>query len=93
YFGGRQLMVRWAVLQRAVAKIHKRWGSRLDDTFSGLLALGSLIGLPPAVGMVLLAPGFGLPLRTVLMITIPLRFIRFTIVAYAGLGLWDLITG
>lgn len=84
YFGGRELIDSWQRLADAVEKVHDKYGAKLDTGFAWLTAAGSMFGIPPAVGMVALAPGFGLRLPQLLAITFPLRFIRFTILAWAG---------
>ncbi len=56
----------------------------MDKGYVYLSIVGALTGMPPIAAMVVLAPGFHLRLRNVLMITIPCRFIRFTVLAWAG---------
>ncbi len=91
YFFGEVLTRKSVTLQRAIGKVYDRFGSKLDRYFLALTGAGALLGVPPAVGMVMLSPSFGLSLKTVFAVTIPLRFVRFAVLAWAGESLWSTI--
>ncbi len=84
YLGGERLMGRWSWLATRVHRVREQHGERLRRSYLAMTIVGGLTGIPPIVAMVALAPGFNVRLRTVLAITLPARFIRFTILAVAG---------
>jgi membrane protein YqaA with SNARE-associated domain len=91
YLGGERLIERWEWLQTRIDRVRKRLGERLERSYLALTVIGGLTGLPPIVAMVALAPSMQVRLRTVLTITLPARFLRFTTLAYAGekiLAMW-----
>lgn len=84
YFFGRRLIKKWAWLGRQVGRAYSLWRPQLEKAYLGTTFVGSLLGVPPVVAMVSLASGFGFRLQMILAMTLPGRFIRFTVLAWAG---------
>lgn len=87
YYGGDRLLHSWPWFARGVQRVYIKWGHKLKRAFIPMSTVGALSGMPPIAAMVALAPSFQIPLRTVLAITLPCRFIRFTLLAWLGEGL------
>ncbi len=84
YFGGEQLVNRWAWLGKQVEQLRTRWQRRLETSYLATTALASLTGVPPNAGMVALAAGFRIKFRWLITVTLIFRSIRFTVLAAAG---------
>lgn len=84
YRGGAGLAQRWNWLGKKVDQTRRRFQKKLDSSYLWLTAAAALTGIPPAIAMVTLASGFNIPLRSVLLITYPIRAVRFTLFALLG---------
>lgn len=88
YYGGEKLIGRWRWLAGKVAKVRARFDpARVGKGYLITTFVAAIVGLPPAVGMVALASGFGVQLRALLPIAFVGRYIRFTVLAFAGEGI------
>jgi membrane protein YqaA with SNARE-associated domain len=84
YFGGERLIRRWEWVRVQAAKVRQRFHRHLEEGYLTLTGIGALIGLPPLVGMVTLASGFGVPFVHALPVAVVGRIIRFTALAAVG---------
>lgn len=84
YFGGKTLIERWTWLREKVGIVEDRYHSWLRQGYLITTFIASLVGLPPVVAMVALAPGFHIRLPVLLTVTLVGRFIRFTVLALSG---------
>lgn len=84
YKGGDVLIHRWGWLGKKVEATKKRFRKKLETRYLWLTAVAALIGIPPLVAMVALASGFNKSLRAILLVTFPIRTLRFTILAIFG---------
>lgn len=84
YIGGDWLIKRWQWLRIKVAFLSDKLSASSSKTFLAMTAMAAVLGVPPIVGMVALAPAFRIPLLHVLAITLPCRAVRFSILAAFG---------
>ena len=84
YVGGDWLIKRWSWLRVKVEFLSEKLSASSSKTFLAVTAMAAVLGVPPIVGMVALAPAFRIPLLHVLAITLPCRAIRFSILAALG---------
>ena len=84
YKGGDALIHRWTWLGIKVEATKQRFSKQLDTSYLWLTAVAALFGIPPLVAMVALASGFNKSLRAILLVTFPIRTLRFTILAIFG---------
>ena len=90
YYSGAALTDRWARLKRQIDWLRVRYsGARRTFVITWLCA--AFFGVPPALPVVLLARGFSMRLTTLLAIGLPLRLLRFTLLAAVGSALWPAI--
>jgi hypothetical protein len=88
YKGGDALIHRWKWLGRKVENTRERFSKQMNSGYLWLTAVAALFGIPPVVAMVALASGFNKSLKSILLITYPVRVIRFTILAHFGESLF-----
>ena len=84
YFGGERLVRRAGRLERLVARTTERFHDHLERNFLVLVAVGSLLGIPPVVALSLLAAGFGVKITHLLPVVFLGRMLRFTVLAAGG---------
>jgi hypothetical protein len=87
YAGGTGLVSRWGRLHRAVERTRERFRSHLEERYLAFSFLAAVVGIPPVMAMAALAGGFGVPARRLLPVTGAGRMVRFTAIAFAGVGL------
>lgn len=75
YLFGDKLLIRVAYLRRLMARLDKE---RLRQRAPYLLAVGSVVGLPPHNAMCLAAPLVEVPLKLIVVTTFVGRTLRFT---------------
>ena len=88
YYGGEQLVRRWSWLERQVTRTRTRYERWMHKGYLVATAAAALIGIPPLLGMVALASGFGIGARPVIIIAFTGRATRFTIMAFLGHSIW-----
>lgn len=93
YRGGDALARRWAFLARQIERVRVRFATHLERNYVGMLLLGGLVGLPPVIAVVTLAPGFGISFRKVLMATFVARTARFAALAALGEAVLPVLKG
>ena len=81
YFFGERLLWRWARLRRAFERFDPH---KLRTRAPWFLACASVIGLPPHNAMAMTAPLMGLRLRTLVIVSLVGRCIRFTVLGLAA---------
>lgn len=84
YQGGDVLVRRWTWFGAKIEAVRARYGEKLERRFIGVMAIGSVLGVPPAVAMPVLAPSFRVGMLVVLPIMFAGRFVRFSILAAFG---------
>jgi hypothetical protein len=84
YLGGEQLITRWRWLGTMVAKIRTRFANHLERRFLVVAALSGAIGVPPAVGVAALGPGFRIPIHHLLPVMYAMRAGRFAVIILFG---------
>ncbi len=84
YFGGAQAMTRWAWLDRQVVRVRDRFQERLERAYLPASGVAAILGVPPVIALVALAPGFQVPLLHVVPIAFAGRVVRFSILAAFG---------
>jgi membrane protein YqaA with SNARE-associated domain len=84
YKGGERLMRSWRWFGGKIERVQERYGARLEAGFLPFAAVGSVLGVPPATAMPVLAPGFRVPILHVLPIMFCGRFVRFSLLAALG---------
>lgn len=84
YFGGAKLVGRWVWLAGQVERLQTRYHERLQSGYLSAVAVGSVLGVPPCVGLVTLAPAFHVKFIPMWPIAFGGRIIRFTILAAVG---------
>ncbi|MCB9557601.1 MAG: hypothetical protein H6707_15945 [Deltaproteobacteria bacterium] len=90
FFSGEFIGQRWGWARKQIVRTREKYGERLETGFLWFTAPAALIGLPPMTGMAAVAGGFHVRLLPMLAIAFSLRWVRFTIIAWAGpqLLLW-----
>jgi membrane protein YqaA with SNARE-associated domain len=81
YLFGHKLLARWGRLNRVFARFDVE---RMRHRAPYLLALGSTVGLPPHNALALAAPLVSVPLRVVLVFTLPGRVLRFIVIGLSA---------
>jgi membrane protein YqaA with SNARE-associated domain len=90
YFSGGKLVERWPRLHRQIDLIRvKHSGAR--RTFTLVTISAAFFGLPPVLPIAIIAKGFGMRIQTLLLIGIPLRFLRFVCLALIGGEIWPTV--
>ena len=89
YRFGSWLAARWRWLEEQTLRVRERFERHLNESYLGLTAIGALIGTPPAIAMVILAPGFGIGATRLLTVVWLGRSLRFAVLAYAGQELFS----
>ena len=84
YIGGESLLGRWAGLARQVSKLRARLGHGARRGFLLTTGFSHIVGMPPALATVALAPGFSIRPRTLFPITLTARWFRFSVLAAVG---------
>lgn len=84
FFAGDWILGRWRWAGRKLERTRARYGERLRRGFLGLTVPAALVGVPPMTGMAALAGGFRVRLLPLLAIALPLRSVRFVVLAVAG---------
>jgi membrane protein YqaA with SNARE-associated domain len=84
FLSGARLSRRWRWLGERARALENRWGARLARSYKTLMCTAAVVGVPPLLFMVLLAPSFRVSLKTTLLITLSLRMLRFTLLALLG---------
>lgn len=84
YLAGGKLFVKWERLSKLVAKTRARYHTHLTRRFSWMTVFAATIGLPPAVAIAALAPGFGISLLPVMLILFGGRIVRLSLLAAGG---------
>ena len=92
YHFGEWLVSRWVWLQRSAQKTRKRFERHLAEGYLSLSGFGAFVGTPPLIAMIVLAPSFSVRMTPLIVIAFIGRTARFTLIAYAGGSLWDLVT-
>ena len=78
YFFGRRLVARIPRLQRAVERFDQE---KLRARAPWVLSMGALVGIPPHNVMCAVCPAVGVPFRTVFVITLVGRGLRYLVLA------------
>lgn len=84
YYGGEQLLGRWKALGRQVHALRRKLGHGARRGFLITTVFGHVSGFPPAPATVALAPGFSVRPLTLFPLTFMARWVRFTVLAFAG---------
>jgi membrane protein YqaA with SNARE-associated domain len=84
FFAGEIVFRYWRWGQRKVEWTRERYGERLKTGFYGLTFTAALAGLPPLTAMAALAGGLQVRFLPMMAILLPLRIIRFTVLAAVG---------
>ncbi|MFT5432115.1 MAG: hypothetical protein ACI9OJ_002813 [Myxococcota bacterium] len=84
YFGGEQLLDRWKLLAKQVRKLRDKLGDGVRRGFLITTGFSHVVGFPPAPATVALAPGFSVRPMTLFPLTFTARWVRFTVLAFAG---------
>jgi membrane protein YqaA with SNARE-associated domain len=84
YRFGDWLVARWAWLKNVTERTRERLEDKAVSSFLGLSALGAVIGTPPILAMLVIAPGFRIPLAPLLTVAFGGRFIRYSLCAWLG---------
>ncbi len=91
YVGGDKLLVRWRWLREKTERTRARWGAKLARNFLLITAVGSFVGLPPAITLVTIAPMFRVRYGPLIAILFAARVLRFSTIAFAGGGAVELV--
>ena len=81
---GSPLVARFAWVKGIVSKTETRYGERIKSGFLGITIMAAVFGIPPVIGLILLAKPFRISGRTVIAIAFLGRFFRFTLLAVFG---------
>ncbi len=84
YFGGDWLLRRWGWWRRRLEQMRARFHDRLHKGFLGATATAALLGIPPMTGMAAIAGSFEVRYPPLIAIALPLRTVRFIVLAAAG---------
>lgn len=84
YLGGARLIPRFRGLNALLERTRVRFADHLERRYLVAVAFGSFLGIPPAIGLAALAPGFGVPLAHVLPILYVGRTVRLALLASTG---------
>lgn len=84
YLAGGKLFSKWERLSKLVANTRARYHTHLSRRFSWMALLAAIIGLPPAVAIAALAPGFGISMVPVMLILFGGRTVRLSLLAAGG---------
>jgi membrane protein YqaA with SNARE-associated domain len=91
YAGAAKVLPRWKALNALIERTRQRFADHLERRYLVAVVFGATVGLPPAVGVAALAPGFRVPLLHILPILFAGRVLRLAFLASAGTrldGLW-----
>lgn len=86
---GSPLVARFAWVKGIVSKTEIRFGERIKNGFIGITIMAAVFGIPPVIGLVLLAKPFRISGRIVIAIAFLGRLFRFTLLAVFGEVLFD----
>jgi membrane protein YqaA with SNARE-associated domain len=86
YLAGARLAHRWSRLDRVVERARARLDGHASGTYLGVAATAGLLGVPPLVAIVVLAPSFGVRLLHLLPIAFATRTVRFGALAVLSQG-------
>ncbi len=90
YLAGGKFVLRWDRLHQQIEWLRAKYATA-RRTFLLATIGAALIGIPPMIAMVVVARGFGMRLMTLLAIGIPLRAVRFALLAALGGAIWPAI--
>lgn len=84
YVAGERVLAKWKKLAAVVDRTRLRYHTHMRRRFGLVSFLAATVGLPPAIAMAALAPGFGISLHLVLSILFVGRVLRFGLLAAGG---------
>lgn len=84
YRFGDWLVIRWAWLRRVTQRTRERLADKAVSGFLGVSVVGAVLGTPPILAMLVIAPGFGVRMPPLLAAAFSGRFVRYTLCAWLG---------